>query len=97
MHQRHQAHRQRFSAAGLLLGGVLAAALLSACGGDPGGGNGDGDGGGADAPLPGQVSSSSEFIAYVKQVIARFTTEGEPLDVGQLDQPRSESDEPAAL
>ena len=86
----------RSSTPSWMLATALATTLLAGCGGS----------GGSDdpvtpppgpAPLPGQVSTGSEFIEYVKQVIAQFTNDGEPLDVDALNAPTTETDEPAEV
>ncbi|AKJ30202.1 hypothetical protein [Caldimonas brevitalea] len=88
---------RRTAAAGLL----LALTLAAGCGGDPhrgdgdGGSNGGSNGGGDNGSLPDRVSTAAEFLAYVQQVIARFSADTEPLDVDRLGAPTADRDEAA--
>ena len=80
-----------------VLGALCAAAMLSACGG----------GGGDDSPpptppatveVPGSASASVDgLIAYLKELVASAADMLEPVDVGAVTPPGSETTEPTTV
>jgi len=81
-----------------VLGALFAAAVLTACGGGGGGDDAPPPAPPATVEVPGSASASVDgLIAYLKELVASAADMLEPVDVGAVTPPGSETAEPTPV